>query len=502
MPPPPNRQLPRRFGHRTAFWIPLLGLIISLAVPVTGATAPVLVVASGPSPYADCATGSTAVSATNTETEPRLAIDPTSAGQRMVGVWIQDSQLGDVAASSTDGGATWHETPLPFSRCAPRGLQYDRAVDPWISIGPDGRAYATGQAISIGPAGETTAAVAASTSTDNGTTWTDPRAIRAITIGSSLQESIDKPMVLADPSTPGTAYIVWQQAPLDGSVPPASWLARTTNGGKTWSRARKIVPSVKGSGAYWNELVAAPDSRMLYNIFNLVRPQMTYHTVCKKRAGKTKRCRRIGTPVPGKFDGFIAVVKSADHGITWSKPAIVSDDLSLGIDAAPGGPITTGSGIDAAIDPRSGRVYVVWTDARFSQLRYDQVVISSSGDGGKHWTSPQPVSTVATSFNPVVAINSVGRVGVTYYDLREAEGSAATIPTDVWFTSSMDGGKTFTGDTLLGQFNMKTAPFLGGYFIGDYVGLVSAGVTFRPYFVMTTGSPDNPTDVYIGRTGT
>ena len=305
-------------------------------------------------------------------------------------------------------------------------------------------------------------------------------------------------MVLADPVRPGTAYAVWQESPGNGTSQPAGWFARTTNWGKTWGTARTIVRRVHGSGAYWHELVEAPRSHILYDVFNLVRPRLTYRTVCAKRSDGTKHCRTIGTPVPGTIDGFIAVVKSTDRGITWSKPAIVADDLSLGIYGAPGGPLTVGSGIDAAVDPRSGRVYIVWTDARFNQLTYDQVVMSWSGDGGAHWTSPQLVSNRATSFDPVIAVSAAGTVGVTYYDLRDVGEGTTTIPTDVWFASSLGGGTPFAHETLLGQFDMKTAPFLQGYFVGDYIGLAAMGSAFRPIFVMTTGKPDNPTDVYIG----
>lgn len=41
------------------------------------------------------------------------------------------------------------------------------------------------------------------------------------------------------------------------------------------------------------------------------------------------------------------------------------------------------------------------------------------------------------------------------------------------------------------------APFAGGYFVGDYEGLASAGNVFLPFFVeVNTGSGSNRTDVF------
>jgi hypothetical protein len=52
--------------------------------------------------------------------------------------------------------------------CAPGGLPYERASDPWVSIGPDGIAYAI--SISFNMTNNDNA-VAAVRSTDGGVTW-------------------------------------------------------------------------------------------------------------------------------------------------------------------------------------------------------------------------------------------------------------------------------------------------------------------------------------------
>jgi hypothetical protein len=46
---------------------------------------------------------------------------------------------------SFDGGVTWEQRSVPFSRCAggnsANGGDYQRATDPWVTFSPDGTAY-------------------------------------------------------------------------------------------------------------------------------------------------------------------------------------------------------------------------------------------------------------------------------------------------------------------------------------------------------------------------
>ncbi len=118
-------------------------LIALLAAPVGAVSAPVTV--SSTSPFAACMIGGPGTNYVNAEVEPWVALNPANSGN-LIGAWQQDrwsngGSHGLVAGYSSDGGTTWGETPLPFSACAPGGLPYERASDPWMSIGPDGTAY-------------------------------------------------------------------------------------------------------------------------------------------------------------------------------------------------------------------------------------------------------------------------------------------------------------------------------------------------------------------------
>lgn len=484
----------RKGFPRVALFALLPGaLMVNVAGAAAAATFTDPAIASGPSPYANCALGGDpgAVNYVNAEVEPWVAVNPTNPSN-VIGVWQQDrwsdgGSHGLVAGYSTNGGKTWNETTQPFSACAPGGPSaYDRASDPWVSFGPDGTAYSV--SISIQGAGSATA-VAAATSTNGGKTWGNLNLLKE---DSSSQYFNDKESVTADPVVAGTAYAVWDRLVSPNANPDAdahaaaftgpAWFAKTTDGGRTWSPGKIIVPTAQHQQTIGNQIVVDPRNGTLYDFFDFILGS--------------------GPNGLGQLHGLnVAFVKSTDGGATWTAPHIVASLDSVGVtDPNTGAPIRTGDSIpDPAIDPASGQLYVVWQDARFTGFAYDQVAISASPDGGATWSAPARVNTATgqPSFTPSVRVNSSGTVAVTYYDFRElTAGNTSTLPTDYWFTSSSAGGAAFSDETrLYGAFDMLTAPNSRGYFVGDYEGLVASGSKFVSLSVRANdGNTANRTD--------
>jgi hypothetical protein len=58
---------------------------------------------------------------------------------------------------------------------------------------------------------------------------------------------------------------------------------------------------------------------------------------------------------------------------------------------------------------------------------------------------------------------------------------------------------TWSETRLDGPFDLSTAPQANGLFLGDYMGLVSAGGQFLALYTRTTGDLANRTDVYLAR---
>ena len=478
-------------SHSLVTRLTRLSATMGMAMAAAAAAHADPVVVSGPSPFAACTIGGPGTNYVNAEVEPWLSVNPANP-TNMIGVWQQDrwsngGAHGLVAGYTFDGGATWARTPQPFSACAPGGLKYERASDPWVSFGPDGTAYSV--SISFNQSNNANA-VGASVSTDGGQTWSSP-AVLIANDEPTTQFFNDKESVTANPVKAGTAYAVWDRLELPNGNPYANLhtqayrgptlFSKTVDGGKTWSAPKVIVNVPSRQQTIGNQIVVDPKSGTLYDFFDLIQPPFN------KAAGK------------------VAFVKSTDDGATWTKPRIIAGLQTVGVtDPNTGEPVRTGDIIpEPAIDPASGQLYVVWQDSRFNGGTYDEIAISTSKDGGATWSAPQQVNTPTgrPAFNPSVRVDNTGAVMVTYYDFRDLQaGNTTTLPTGFWRKISHDGGATFADERRVGgPFDMKLAPNAEGFFIGDYQGLdVRPSSSFHPFFVQTNaGNLTNRTDVFF-----
>jgi hypothetical protein len=490
-----------------------VALVVGLAArPASAATETALVTVSGPSPYASCSNaGQSGTNYLNAEVEPSVAVNPANS-QNLVGAFQQDrwsngGAHGLVAGFSANGGATWGETTLPFSGCAPNavldqftGTPYNRASDPWVSIGPDGTAYAVSLSATestVSGGGNNDTAVAAATSSDGGRTWLNARLIKSDQGTSPIFEVThffnDKESVTANPAIAGTAYVVWDRLQAPSHSPDAAlharafrgptWFSKTTDGGKTWTGTRAIFDPGQNSQTLGNVIVVDRRTGVLYDFFH--------------------RFQTTGPPTFTPRGASVGFISSSDGGATWSEPTTVAaQQFVTDTDPNTGQALRTGEGLpSAAIDPSTGQLYVVWSDSRFTGGTINQIVLSTSTNGGQTWTAPAVISKVTgrPAFTPTVAVNSAGVVGVTYYDLRNLPaGDTTTLPTDYWLTASTDHGTAFGDEThVAGPFDLLTAPRAGGFFVGDYEGLGTAGTTFDPFFVAAnSGNTSNRTDVF------
>jgi len=452
------------------------GLAIGLAGPdIAGTPRPIRV--SGSSPFAACVADGPGISYVDAAVEPWVAVNPTAGGSaaNVVAVWQQDrwSNMGArglVAGYSFDGGSRWAQTPLPFSACAPGGLPFPRATDPWVSFGPDGTAYAVAISLSVpGPdLLPNDSAVAAATSTDGGRTWRNLRVIGADR-GTS-QFFNDKATVTADPARPGVAYVIWQR--LDASDPGfftvAAWLSETEDGGGSWSEPRVVARPGPYNEAFGNRILIDPRTGTLYNVFNWI--------------------IRSGVRPSPEHENNVAFQKSTDGGETWSEPLIITPLQTVGVvDSGTGAAVRTASRIPSpAIDGRTGRLYVAWQDARLNAGQYDEILICSSDDGGASWTPPVRVSASngGAAFVPSLSIGRAGLLGATYYAFRSPAAETEGSLTDYWLTVSADDGASFGDAIRLGQpFDLRAAPDAGGYFVGEYQGLAGLDSGFLAVFV-------------------
>jgi hypothetical protein len=142
----------------------------------------------------------------------------------------------------------------------------------------------------------------------------------------------------------------------------------------------------------------------------------------------------------------------------------------------------------------------------FSGGKFDSVQLVRSTDGGRTWGTPELISPKGVpAFSPSIAVAERGTVALTYYDLRFLKpGDTTTLPTAYQLATLQHGNPKLRTERRISRvFDWLQAPFAGGYFLGDYQGLVADGKGVRAVLTEThSGAPQNRTDVYTGSLGT
>ncbi len=466
----------------------------------------------------------------NAETEPWMAVSPTNPND-VAGFWQQDrwsdgGSHGLVAGVSHTGGTSFAYSSPHFSNCAggtaANGGNFGRSSDPWVSWAPNGDLWSISLSFDATTARN---AVLAARMRHGTSTWSEPFTLKFDESRTGVPEGTnfnDKESLTADPTDPSgnLVYAVWDRfvSPSENATLPSFehahafhqpvWFSRTTNGAgdnPTWESREIFDPGTK-SGTISNQIVVAPDGTLVDG-FYLFRTQSSH-------AGN-----------------FVAVIRSTDKGVTWSKKAItVAPDAAIGeTDPEPihcrpfitGNPPCTivrsdGVIVDLAVDnsngPHRGRIYLTWQDHQDNPNGDDLIMVSHSDDGGLTWSAPVKVNQTPSdaftdqAFEPAVHVNSDGVVAVTYYDFRNDVSGDGVLTTDHWIVHSHDGGATWSEDHLGGPFDMHQAPYARGYFVGDYQGLDSQGSLFRALFTLASPSTGvfpnpNPTDEFTTTAG-
>ncbi len=470
--------------------------------PSTSETDPAIVTACmGP----EVADGAVGINYRNSEAEPQIAVNPLDH-DNMIAVWIQDrwstggAGAGLGAAYTKNGGATWNFVNVPFSRCAggnpDNNGDFERATDPWVAFGIDGRAYFVALPYNTAQDGEL--AITVAISDDGGASWGDPIVVQGDpTLGTI--NFFDKQAIFTDPHDANLVYVVQTNFEARGgaNLPDREkrhrlLFYRSENRGEDWELASVITAESRANFAACAQVVVLPDGDLVAAYFLENQAWGLYPTV--------------------SHEGIqIIVNRSSDKGDTWSAQVVVDTvefPASPHISAAP---LVTGfiwgahdveldipyrsqrQCLDVAVNPISGQLYIVWEDARFNTLGNQGSVITTSTDGGESWSSPiavNPDTLDSQAFNPSVAVAADGTVGVMFYDLRNDVFEDDPLSTDMFiglFDKDLDNHmeKRITDISFDSRQALMTSGFFLGYFLGDYFGLEAHEDGFAALYVIT-----------------
>lgn len=368
-------------------------------------------------------------------TEPGVAVNPEDPKQ-VVAVFQDNAH----AAYSQDAGETWQVAegvdPKNYRVSGDVSTAFDNQGHAFICY----IAFDKLGTFNYWAHGATRNGIFVRRSLDGGKTWEAdhiPVAEQPTAEGIPFE---DKPYIVADNSKSkfeGNLYVGWTRWRLTDSQMVVS---RSTDDGKTWSEPVEIddhpgLPRDDNGAAEGFDGAVGPDGT-LYIIWSQ--------------------------------DNDLMFTSSRDGGKTFShaRPVIHTAPIMFAIntlDRANGFP-------QIAVDPKSKRLYVTWSDFRNGDL---DVFISSSDDGGKHWTpaarvNNDPVHDGAEQFFQWLAVDPVdGSVNVIFYDRRNDPKNRKQI---VVLARSTDQGRTFN------NYAWTDEGFeAGGLFFGDYSGLAAYG---------------------------
>jgi len=368
-------------------------------------------------------------------TEPGVAVNPKNPKQ-VVAVFQDNAH----AAYSQDSGQTWQVAegvdPKNYRVSGDVSTVFDNHGHAFICY----IAFDNLGKFNYWANGATRNGIFVRRSLDGGKTWEAnhiPVAEQPSAAGIPFE---DKPYIVADNTKSkfaGNLYVGWTRWRLADSQ---MVISRSTDDGKTWSEPIEIdahpgLPRDDNGATEGFDGVVAPDGT-LYAVWSQ--------------------------------DNDIWLTSSGDGGKTFSRarPIIHTAPIMFAIqtlDRANGFP-------QIAIDPKSKRLYVTWSDYRNGDL---DVFLASSGDAGKHWTEAVRVNNDlvhngAEQFFQWLAVDPIdGSVNVIFYDRRRDPRNRKQI---VVLARSTDGGHVFN------NYAWTDEPFeVGGVFFGDYSGIAAYG---------------------------
>jgi hypothetical protein len=331
-------------------------------------------------------------------------------------------------STSTDGGKTGTYGYLPDLTVNYKGGSYYGAADPSVAYDAKHGVWLISSLALINPIGD----VVVSRSTD-GIHWGNPVLVDGT-------HNDDKNWTVCDNTSTspfyGNCYTEWDAATSTGDVE----MSTSSDGGLTWGPAKTTADFAGGLGG---QPVVQPNGTVI-------------------------------VPFSESYAG-VGAFRSTNGGASWSSSVTVA----LVDNHSEGGGLRSLPLPSAEIDG-AGKVYVVWQDCRFRTGCAENDIVMSTSTDGNTWSSParipiDPKNSTVDHFIPGIGVDpktsgATAHLTLIYY-YYPISNCNSNCQLDVGFTTSQDGGNTWTaGVQLAGPMQLSWLPISDlGPMVADYI---------------------------------
>ncbi|MGI8610224.1 MAG: sialidase family protein [Candidatus Dormibacteria bacterium] len=458
----------------------------------------------------------------DTQSEPSIAVDPTNRDHAVAVFHVGRADDGGAAADgysvTFDQGRTWRQGLFPgLTQASGTTLQPQRVSDPRVAFAPDGRhVYATAQPYNndVAPA---FSSVVSMTSADGGVTWAPPVVVVSDQVSQNISQSdayllnhgFDQPDLVVDVGGgaghhTGRIYLAWVRL----TLVDFAYAAYSDDGGTSWIKGPNGPNSPvdqgfvvnQGSVPLYPRPVVLGNGDLAVMDWNAL-PNYVVQPIYFGDPGSVQSDPSTTSELnqTGGYQLYVAAGAGAVSGVTplvFSAPAAnvayLANNTLRGQRSAEKQPLF-------AEDQRSGRLFAVWTDARFRIDAANDILVTYSDDRGATWNFPHRVNPgqPGDSLDHWCAMIDAGADGVLrigYRQRQEAPTTAAPFTNlspsvDTFYVESRDGGRSFgaplkvstnISDMRFGAFDGgQTNVGQGGIFLGDYDAMAEKdGITY------------------------
>jgi hypothetical protein len=197
----------------------------------------------------------------------------------------------------------------------------------------------------------------------------------------------------------------------------------------------------------------------------------------------------------------LRVARSRDEGRTW-EPSAVAGSIPLPgevTDPETGEQLPQPGYPTSAISP-DGTIYIAFENSPSASS--GSIGLIRSSDGGLTWQPSALPGVNAFAWEPAIAVDQHGTVGVIWYDLRNDRPGDGKTTADVWFASSTDRGDSWQQIHVAGPTDIRTGAPPEQNRFGEYQGLAGLRRGFAAIFGLASPQAKHgATDIFFAEIG-